>query len=76
MSKAVLVWYGHLLMSTSKSTKAVQARGVWGHAPPVKFVKLGGLRSLLRLCSGQNDNRTFAAAIVNSVEACSGNQAT
>ena len=30
-----------------------QARGVWGHAPPGKFLKLGTLRSLLRPCLGQ-----------------------
>ena len=28
--------------------KYVCSRGVWGHAPPEKFLKLGALRSLLR----------------------------
>ena len=28
--------------------KHVHARGVWGHVPPEKIVKLGALRSLLR----------------------------
>ena len=31
-----------------------QARGVWVHAPPGKFFKLGTLRLLLRPCLGQN----------------------
>ena len=34
-----------------------QARGVWGHGPPGKFIKLGTLRSLLGPCLGQNATR-------------------
>ena len=34
-----------------------EARGVRGHAPPGKFLKLGTLRSLLRSFLGQNATR-------------------
>ena len=34
--------------------KCEQARGVWGHTPPGRFLKLGALRLLLRLYLGQN----------------------
>ena len=40
-----------------------QASGVWVHAPPGKFLKLGTLRSLLRLCLGQNATRTVASEV-------------
>ena len=38
---AILDWYGHC---------GVNKLGVWGHAPPGKFLKSGTLRSLLRPC--------------------------
>ena len=47
----------------SKSAKALQARGAWGHAPPGKVLKLSALRSLLRLRSGQNDTRILTSLL-------------
>ena len=41
------------LVRPLRARKCEQARGVWGHAPPGKFLKLGTLRSLLRPCLGQ-----------------------
>ena len=41
------------LVRPLRARKCEQARGVWGHAPPGKFLKLGNLRLLLRPCLGQ-----------------------
>ena len=51
---AFLDWYGHWDEGWACTLKCEQARGVWGHAPPGRFLKLGTLRSLLRPCLGQN----------------------
>ena len=40
-----------------RALKCQQSRGVWGHAPPGKFLKLGALRSLLRPFIDQNATR-------------------
>ena len=44
-------------MRDERTLKCEQVRGVWGYAPPGKFLKLGTLRSLLRPCLGQNTTR-------------------
>ena len=59
----ILVWYGHVLINACKSIKALQVRAVWGDAPPEKILKLGALRLLLRLCSGQNDTTIFTSVL-------------
>ena len=46
-----------------------QVRGVWGHAPPGKFFKLGTLRSLLRPCLGQNATRITPPVVFVAGEA-------
>ena len=46
-----------------------QARGVWGHAPPGKFLKLGTLRWLLRPSLGQNATRITPPVISVAGEA-------
>ena len=49
---AILDWYCH-----AEAMRCEQARGVWGHAPPEKCLKLGTLRLLLRSCLGQYATR-------------------
>ena len=46
-----------------------QGRGVWGHAPPEKFLKLGTLRWLLRPCLGQNATRITPPVVFVAGEA-------
>ena len=52
-----------------RQSRCEQARGVWGHAPPGKFLKLGTLRSLLRPCLGQNATRIFPPVVAVAREA-------
>ena len=40
-----------------------QGKGVWGHAPPGKFFKLGTLRLLLRPCLGQNATKIAPSVV-------------
>ena len=44
---AILDWHGHC------GVNKLRPRGIWGHAPPGKFSRLGTLISLLRPCLGQ-----------------------
>ena len=46
-----------------------QARGVWEHAPPGKFLKLGTLRWVLRPCLGQNAIRITPPVVFVAGEA-------
>ena len=53
-------------MRDERRLKLEQARGVWGHAPPGKFLKLGALRSLLRPCLSQNATGTSPPPVVSA----------